>query len=109
MNGKQNESIEEIRNKYKYSIDYSNILTTPDFIIFGILATIHDSYKKFNFSERISIIDKQLQNETSKVKFEPYNEKINEIKVFIKNIEENIYNEYTFTSRLLRNAKENYK
>ena len=43
MIDKQNESIEEIRNKYKYSIDYSNILDTPDFIISGILVTIHDS------------------------------------------------------------------
>ena len=109
MNDKQNESIEEIRNKYKYSIDYSNILNKPDFILFGIFATIYDSYKKFNFSEKISIIDKQLQNKAKKDKFESYNEKINEIKDFVKNIEDDIFNEYTFTSRLLHNAEDNYK
>ena len=109
MNDKQNESIEEIRNKYKYSIDYSNFLNRPDFILFGISATIHNSYKKFNFSEKISIIDKQLQNKANKDKFESYNEKINEIKEFVKNIEDDFFNEYTFTSRLLHNAEDNYK
>ena len=109
MNDKQNESIEEIRNKYKYSIDYSNFLNRPDFILFGILATIHNSYRKFNFSEKISIIDKQLQNKANKDKFESYNEKINEIKEFVKNIEDDFFNEYTFTSRLLHNAEDNYK
>ena len=109
MNDKQNESIEEIRNKYKYSIDYSNFLNRPSFILFGILATIHNSYKKFKFSEKISIIDKQLQNKANKDKFESYNEKINEIKEFVKNIEDDFFNEYTFTSRLLHNAEDNYK
>lgn len=105
MNNLINNSIDEIKNKYKYEIDYTNIDNTPPFIVYGFRGEIALSIKKYNFNERISKITKKIQNENNnlnKIDVESYKKIINEIKNNIEIYKEKIYDEGVFALSLVR-------
>ena len=87
MNDNEDELIEEIKQKYKFTLDYSNDKNKPNYILKCFLGRISFTVRRFHFDKRISIINELIENNKSKMNInilEAYQKKINEIESNIK-------------------------
>ena len=80
----ENQTIDSIKNKYKYTIDYTHYENQPDNILYGFFGTISYSQEHYHFSEKIAMIKAELQrNVLDKSKLEEYKKEIEDLEGII--------------------------
>ena len=110
----KNNTIDEIREKYKYKIDISDFLSTVDQIYDTFYIELLLSIPKYHFEENIlkvkQIIDEK-KTKLNKNKLKLYADKIKDISDEIEKLKKDIHEEYEptwlFLYRLTKNYKEN--
>ena len=88
MNFTDNQTINSIKEKYKYTIDYSKDLQDPESIMFGLFGAIIKTIKGYHFKEKIEKIKETLKNQKnnkSKDFIEFYSKEIEKIEKNIEN------------------------
>lgn len=88
MNFTDNQTINTIKEKYKYTINYSDEFKKPDSILFSLYGAITLTIKGYHFKEKIAKIKETLKNqENSKSTdfIEFYRKEIEKIEECIEN------------------------
>ena len=89
----ESQTIDKIKNKYKYTIDYSEPDNKPHMILYGFFGEITYSKKYYRFNERIQKIYEILANESdniNKSKLEEFQKEVKELESNIKKTLEKI-------------------
>ena len=110
----KNNTIDEIREKYKYKIDISDFLSTVDQIYDTFYIELQLSIPKYHFEENILKVKQIIEEKKTKLKnnkLKLFADKIKDISDEIKTLKKDIYEEYKstwlFLYRLTKNYKEN--
>lgn len=100
----KNETIDEIRERYKYEIDITDSGKTASMINNLFYAELLISFKKYCFPERIKKLNEILGNNKNKIEKNTLKSYIKEVKAIedtIKQIMEKQKEDYSFNSTLL--------
>ena len=98
----ENQTIDSIKNKYKYTIDYTHYEKQADNILFVFFGNILYSKEHYHFSEKIAMIKAELQrNVLDKSKLEEYKKEIEDLEGIIteKSVKVDDENNYYLNTR----------
>ncbi len=104
-------SIEEIREKYKYEIDFFEFWKNPDVIHDRHLGRFMIHFDEYNFNKRLNIIDDHLKREKDKINKDLLESNVKEIKEIRDEIEiipRKMFDEHLDTSVILEKLENNY-
>lgn len=107
MDFTENQTIDKIKEKYKFTIDLSDNNKKPDDILFSFYGTILLTIKSFRFKEKIEKIKEELRiqksnKSKSKDFIEFYSKEIETIEESIKNSQKKVDDENLFYVNDLR-------
>lgn len=99
----ESQTIDYIKDKYKYVIDYSKFDNKPVLILYEFYGQILYSQEHYNFDEKIIKVKEALKtnNSLNKQLLEEYKNEINELEEKIKATKKNIGDDNSYFVRLL--------
>ena len=110
MDFTENQTIDKIKEKYKFTIDLSDKNKQPDDILFSLYGAILYAIRSFQFKEKITKIKEALQiqkNNKSNDFIKFYSKEIEKIEEGIKNTQKQVDDQNMFYANKLRFQLEN--
>ena len=110
MDFTENQTIDKIKEKYKFTIDLSDKNKQPDDILFSLYGAILYAIRSFRFKEKITKIKEALQiqkNYKSNDFIKFYSKEIEKIEEGIKNTQKQVDDQNMFYANKLRFQLEN--
>ena len=104
-------SIEEIREQYKYEIDFSEFWKNPEVTNSMHLGRFMTHFDEYHFNKRLNLIDERLKSGDLKIEkdlLESYVKAIKEIKDKIKTIPRKMFDAHLDTFVILDKLKNNF-
>ena len=105
-------TIDDIKRRYKYTIDPSDFLNMTDIINDLFYGKFYGVYKRYNFDENIKIINKIIQNKKDKIDkntLESYDKTLKEIADNSEKIFKKVNHEFFEISLILVKICRNYR
>ena len=103
--------IEQITNKYKFTLDFSDSLNSPNMIDEMFHGYFKVQIREYCFDKRITKINERINDEKSTINkdlLKSCSKKVNEIKNYIDTTLKEIKDEHDLTQRLLFHLKMSY-